>query len=266
MPTNTPESQRTTPLYHGAVEAGTATAIAAVAVAMFYLAAAALPPGLASLVCAQLVLAVTTLGGAALWLRQHAERPLGRALASSLALSAPAPRALLGALLIGASAWLPNLMLARWVAERLHTAPRVPGLERLLGGPSAVLTVAVLAAVPALCEELLFRGLWARAIASRAGCALACVITSLAFGAFHLSTAQLAPTTLLGLVLAWASLRGGSLWLAVALHATNNAVAAAVAAGLVGPVARGVTLYPSLSLALAVSVAIIGGLLLRRPR
>lgn len=266
MPTKTPESQRIEPLYHDALDASAATTIVAVAVATFYLTAAALRPSLASLVIAQLVLATLALAGAALWLRPRVDGALGRALAHALALRRPAPTAMLGAVLIGASAWLPNLVLARWVAERLHHAPRVAGLERLLAGPTPALTIAALAVVPALCEELLFRGLWARALAPRVGRGLACILTALAFGAYHLSMVQLAPTALLGVVLAWASLRRGSLWLAVALHATNNAVASAVAAGLVGPVARGVALYPSLSLALAVSLSILGGLLLARPR
>lgn len=266
MPTKTPESQRTAPLYHGALDAGAATAVTAAAVATFYLAAATTQPGLASLVAIQLVLAIAALVGAALWLRPRVDGPLRTALSTALALRAPSMRALLGAVLIGASAWLPNLVVASWVAEQLHIAPRVQGLERLLRGPTPVVAIAVLAVAPALCEELLFRGVWARALASRLGGALACILTALAFGAYHLSAAQLAPTTLLGVVLAWASLRGGSLWLSVALHATNNAVASSVAAGLVGPVARGVTLYPSLSVALAVSLSILGGLLLARPR
>lgn len=266
MPTKTPESQRIAPLYHDAVDASAATAIAAIAIATFYLTAAASRPTLASLVTAQVVLAATALGGAALWLRTRVDGSLRQPLARALALRAPAPSALLGAVLVGTSVWLPNLVLARWLAEHLHVAPRVQGLERLLAGPMPALTIAALAVVPALCEELLFRGLWARALAPRVGRGLACVITAAAFGAYHLSVVQLAPTALLGVVLAWASLRGGSLWLAVALHATNNAVASSVAAGLVGSVARGVALYPSLSLALAVCVSILGGLLLARPR
>lgn len=258
-----PRTPRTAPLYHGALDGAVATGGVMLAVASFYLTAALQRPGLLQLVSGQLVLALVAIG---VTLRQHllaGAADLPRAVQRSLGLRAPRPVHLVGALMIGATAWVPNLHLARWVLHALGGSTRVAGLEQLLRAPTPALTLACLMVVPPLCEELVFRGLWARALAARTGMAAACTITALAFGSYHLSSAQWLPATLLGGVLAWASLRSGSLWTAIALHAANNAMATLTAAGLVGPLARCMDLYPSASVALAVTLSLVGVLLLR---
>ena len=71
-------------------------------------------------------------------------------------------------------------------------------------------------------EELIFRGVlytWLR----RWGVALAVVVSSLIFGLAHFSIGILLPATILvGVVAALVYERSGSLWPAVAVHATNN--------------------------------------------
>jgi membrane protease YdiL (CAAX protease family) len=92
------------------------------------------------------------------------------------------------------------------------------------------------ALVPAVCEEILFRGAiltglrgYARASYAPAGPgrgrwsrALAVLLCALLFGAFHRSLAKLLPTSALGLGFGVAAVYSGSLWPAIAMHAVNN--------------------------------------------
>ncbi|MEZ4359833.1 MAG: CPBP family intramembrane glutamic endopeptidase [Kofleriaceae bacterium] len=239
-------------MYHEPVDATRATAILAGAVAVFYTTAGLLPPGLAQLAGAQLALAATI----ALAMRRH-PRP-----AAALGLVAPPRRALLGALLLGGTAWYPNARLAVWVQSQLGGATRVEGIERLFDGPPLAVTALVLIALPAVCEELAFRGLWARALASRLGIAGAIAISAPVFGLFHLNSAQLLPASLLGAALAWCTLRARSLWIAIAIHALNNACAVAAGRGLLGALADVLDAWPRATLLAASALAALGAWLI----
>jgi sodium transport system permease protein len=61
----------------------------------------------------------------------------------------------------------------------------------------------LVAATPALCEEVLFRGVVLRGLATRLTPVGAIVITGVLFGMFHLNVWKLLPTALLGIVLSW---------------------------------------------------------------
>ena len=86
------------------------------------------------------------------------------------------------------------------------------------------------ACVPALCEELLFRGFVQagvmRQVASR-GAGLA--IGALLFAVFHLDPWRFTGVFVLGLFFGWLRLRSGSLWPGVVAHAVNNALSIGLA-------------------------------------
>jgi membrane protease YdiL (CAAX protease family) len=98
------------------------------------------------------------------------------------------------------------------------------------------------AAVPALCEELLFRG----AIFSTLGAQSrseagpmhpanlrAVLLSATLFGVFHLSPSKIFPTALLGIGFGFAAILSRSLWPAIIMHFTNNAlVVVLIRAGL----------------------------------
>ncbi len=104
-----------------------------------------------------------------------------------------------------------------------------------------VLSLICLAVLPAICEEILFRGtflgLWQRP--DRRWQAV--LATALAFGALHASIFRLAPTAALGLVLGGLSLRSRSVVPGIVAHALNNGLAVLAGYGLVslepGPIA-----------------------------
>lgn len=148
--------------------------------------------------------------------------------------------ALLGGVLLG-SAWFYGLaayvepLWERLVpvseSERAH-------LLRLLRPPGGLRPLwqdlLCFAAVPALCEEVLFRGallpllppafesLWRDRPRPRYALVLPVVACALLFGVFHLSLSKLFPTAVLGLGFGLSVLLSRSLWAAIAMHFANN--------------------------------------------
>ncbi len=74
-------------------------------------------------------------------------------------------------------------------------------------------------------EELLYRGMLYGALRRRWGFWGAALVSSLAFGLFHVIPLQVLTAMLLGLVLCWVYERSGSLWAPVLVHLVNNLLA-----------------------------------------
>ena len=83
----------------------------------------------------------------------------------------------------------------------------------------------VLAIVPALCEEVLFRGYVQRQAERGLGGRGGILLSGLLFGFFHLRLSQVLPLCVLGFYLAYLVWQTGSLWPAVVVHFANNAFA-----------------------------------------
>jgi len=93
----------------------------------------------------------------------------------------------------------------------------------LESGLGVAFNVTMLALVPGLCEELLFRGYAQRQFERATGPVGGILLSGLIFGAYHLRPSQLLPLVVLGLYLAYLTWRTGSLWPAV--HIAHNALA-----------------------------------------
>ncbi len=89
---------------------------------------------------------------------------------------------------------------------------------------SLPVVVLVFALLPALCEELLFRGALLGLLRRSLHPALACLLVGLLFGLLHLHVVRILPTGVLGVLLCVAALRSGSLWVPVVIHALHNGV------------------------------------------
>jgi membrane protease YdiL (CAAX protease family) len=247
-----PSQNRTASFYH-AVEVGPALAIFASAVATFLVIGIGLGPGTLGLVLGQVVgLAGVTL---------IATRFLTGGFAA-LALARPRPRAIAGAVLVGASFWYLNLRVCLPLAELLGGEEELTAFQaRWLADRNLAATLATIAIVPAVCEEVLCRGLLARALAARHPMWLAAGVSAAAFSLLHLSVPRALPTFTLGLVLAWLALESASVWPAVVMHAVNNAVAILLTHGALSPVASAIEAHPDLALGLAAAVSSLGGYL-----
>lgn len=128
-----------------------------------------------------------------------------------------------------------------WLAEVNRLLPVPEGLRaldesqmemirQLLGSDmSTGFTVVSLAVVPALCEELLFRGYTQRQFERALGAGGGIVLAGILFGLYHLRPTQLLPLAVLGIYLGYLTWRTGSLLPAIVVHFVNNALAVVIA-------------------------------------
>ncbi len=82
-----------------------------------------------------------------------------------------------------------------------------------------------IAVVPAILEELAFRGVLLHGIRQRFGPLATILLTGIMFGFFHVTLMRIVPTAVLGFLLAWLVLRTGSIYPAIIWHFLNNATA-----------------------------------------
>ncbi len=160
-------------------------------------------------------------------------------LSAGLGLNRPHPTMLAAGLLLGASLWPIELyLLENRTAERmieLHS--QTAGVAEMIRDMHAQVGWFILALfiVPAILEELFFRGLLFRALAERAGPLVTIGVSGILFGLTHvifggaLGLERLGPSTLLGLVLAIVSWRSGSVWPSLIQHVAHNTILIIVA-------------------------------------
>ena len=160
----------------------------------------------------------------------------GRPLRETLSLRVPRVADLTTGLLVGLGA--PLLALA--VLALQEPVIPVPGdwarafSAELLGDRSIWLNLLLIAVIPGVCEEVLFRGALLGLLRESWSARWAVVAVALGFGLLHMHIPRLLPTAVLGLLMGLLVVRTGSLWTAVVAHATNNAVAV-VWSALEGP-------------------------------
>ncbi len=142
---------------------------------------------------------------------------------ATLGLGAPGMLPMAGALLVGCGAPAATHWLSRvtGIVPQGGTGELVSDLVASLSAPVLVLLIAVL---PAVAEETLFRGWVLRGLRSQMSGMAAVVISAVIFGAFHLEPERILFTGLLGLALGVLALRSGSLWPGVLAHALNNGI------------------------------------------
>ena len=146
----------------------------------------------------------------------------------TLSLRRPTRTGVAGGMILIAGA-MPLVWVLGWLQTFVLPVPweMLEGLEQLVTADSAgrlAWLLLLLAVTPALCEEAVFRGVllggtgeaepWRRV-----------VLNGVVFGLFHLSfetVIRFLPTATLGMVIAWAVLRTGSIWVGVLMHFLNN--------------------------------------------
>lgn len=89
--------------------------------------------------------------------------------------------------------------------------------------PKYLISLISLAVVPAICEELLFRGVVVNGLKER-GTAFAIIMSSVMFSLFHFSLAQLIYPVCFGIILAIVYLRTNNILFPMLLHFANNAL------------------------------------------
>jgi sodium transport system permease protein len=90
-----------------------------------------------------------------------------------------------------------------------------------------------MAVLPAVCEELAFRGVLLHGIRNRFHPVVRCLVVGAVFGLFHYALFRIAPTALLGVILTAIAVMTGSILPGLLFHAANNGFAIAMdAAGI----------------------------------
>jgi sodium transport system permease protein len=148
---------------------------------------------------------------------------------SALGLAKPTSQSLVAATILGASIWYPITLAMQWLVSReSFDSPQFRALEEmlmgLLEGSPLWLLLLVLAVSPAVCEEILFRGVLMRSFLTSMRARSAVIISALIFGAFHMSAARFVPTVVLGVLLGFLALRGRSLFPAMLFHGLHNGI------------------------------------------
>ncbi len=147
----------------------------------------------------------------------------------TLALRRPTRWGALGALLLIAGA-TPAAWFVGWLQTFFLPVPWeiIEGLEEIVTADSAgrlAWLLLLLAVTPAFCEEIVFRGVLLGGTRTLDPWRFV-MLNGAMFGAFHLSfqtVIRFLPTASLGIVIAWAVWRTGSIWTGVLMHFVNNA-------------------------------------------
>jgi membrane protease YdiL (CAAX protease family) len=117
--------------------------------------------------------------------------------------------------------------LEEWMRDKETAAAEIT--ERFLDVKSAgalVMNVIIAALIPAIGEELLFRGILQRIFSEWFRSAfLGILVSSILFSALHLQFYGFVPRMMLGILLGYMLLWSGSLWLPMVAHFINNAAA-----------------------------------------
>ncbi len=221
--------RHTEPLFDHPTPRLTFAFIAAVGVLFFYLGVRLqIWLGESGLIVAELVLILLP---ALLFLRIGGYDPV-----QSLSLRVPRPRGLVAGVLI-ISGGLPLAWLLAWLQGFVLPMPRefLEGMSDFLsaGTPSRIVWLLfVVALVPAVCEEVLFRGVLLSGTRARFSGVGVVVINGLIFGAFHVPSStvfRFVPSATLGILLAWVVLRTRSIWISMLMHFLNNGTLVLVA-------------------------------------
>lgn len=236
---------RTDPFYHAALDPLTAVAIALLGIANLLFVQLALASAGVPLVVT-IALAEVALALAAVVVARWRRADLA-SLRAALGLAWPRARFLAAGALVGAAAWYVNLRLLDWL-----TTPDDRELGQLVGREPLAATLVAIAFVPALCEELVFRGVLARALARRLPALAAIAIAAAAFALMHGRAVQLVPTFTLGLALGFVAVRADSAIPAMLAHAINNAIAIALSRDELPALARWLGANPEPALAAAI--------------
>lgn len=147
----------------------------------------------------------------------------------SLSLGRPKARDLLAAVLIIAGG-TPLVWFLSWAQSFFLPMPTefLEGMSDFLTAeslPRVLWLLALVALTPAICEEVMFRGVLLGGTRRHLPPLQVILLNGFVFGAFHVPTAtvfRFLPTAVLGMLLAWVVLRTRSIWTGMLMHFLNN--------------------------------------------
>lgn len=144
---------------------------------------------------------------------------------SLFSLKVPKVKSILGGLLLYVGSYCLMLVVSMVMVTLFPASAEAVGqsFSELFKQPF-VLVVLVIAIMPAIGEEILFRGFLYGSLRHRYGVAWAIIISSLVFGAYHMSLVKILPTAILGACFAYVAYRSDSIFIGMFLHFLNNLI------------------------------------------
>jgi sodium transport system permease protein len=159
-------------------------------------------------------------------------------------LRAPGVGHVLGAVLMGASAWVwaheLNVLLFGLIGAPKAVVENAAALAEAIRSLPVGMVLLMIAVIPALCEEFLFRGFLFSGLTPGPGARAksrlsarapwrAILVSAAVFGVFHFFLFKFPVTFALGVVLAWVCWRSWSLWPGIIVHGLHNTISAMTA-------------------------------------
>ncbi|MDA9120473.1 CPBP family intramembrane metalloprotease [Flavobacteriales bacterium] len=131
------------------------------------------------------------------------------------------------------STWNLPTLLGDWLEGKESQAGVVTKL--FLDMPNVgllLLNLIMIALLPALGEELIFRGIMQRGLQKRINPHLAIWLTAILFSAVHMQFLGFVPRMLMGVAMGYLLFWSGNLWYPIIAHFTNNAMAVGMTYGI----------------------------------
>lgn len=91
--------------------------------------------------------------------------------------------------------------------------------------PELLWVILIIALIPAVAEEFMFRGLIQRSLEKGLNPVRGVILTGIIFGAYHLNPFSFIPLAVIGFYLGFLAVRADSVWVSSAAHFYNNAIA-----------------------------------------
>lgn len=248
---------RTTKHYHAQLSPARGTAISLAAFCGFVTAGSVVATPLAGLAAAEVAGALVVVLASIAILGSRGWR-------GGLFLHRAKPWAWLAASVLGLSMWLINIRLTMFMAHQVALPTDNPALNAVALEPPILASLLGVAMLPAICEELWFRGFWLRCCVSRWPRVVAVLVVSVGFSAFHVSWAQSISTLLLGIIFGFLTLQSNSVGPAILAHLLNNIIAILVSRQQLPWLTYNCAKYPTLSTSIAAGAALIGIVLIVR--
>ncbi len=150
--------------------------------------------------------------------------------ANSLALRVPRGRHLLAGILIGVSAWIParelTVLQFQWFGMPEAVLQSAQALKETLSSLPKSSLLVLIALVPAVCEELLFRGFLLTGLCAGSRKWGGILLAAGMFGVFHFLLFKFPVTAALGVVLGYLCWQSRSVIPAITAHFLHNAISA----------------------------------------
>lgn len=105
------------------------------------------------------------------------------------------------------------------------------------------INLVVVALMPAICEEMFFRGFVFTSFKGKKSYKSAIIFSGILFGFMHMDFLRIIPTSILGIIFAYTVYKSGSIFVAMLLHFINNSVAVLVSHYPSNQVVKGISSF-----------------------